>query len=157
MSPDDSTLVFRRIPRRLDRKILRRVAERLEAEVTAGRKFRCLLTDDRELKRLNREFLGKDYPTDVLSFPEAGSGSPFIGEMAISIDRAAEQADEFGHTLEDEVAILMLHGVLHLIGMDHERDRGRMRRTETLWRKRLGLPRGLIERTLPGARKRALA
>ena len=151
MSPDDSTLVFRRSPRRLDRKILRRVAQRLETEVAGGRKFRCLLTDDRELKRLNREFLGKDYPTDVLSFPEVESDSPFIGEIAISIDRATEQADEFGHTLENEIAILMLHGILHLLGMDHERDRGRMRRAESRWRRKLELPAALIERTKSGS------
>ena len=69
-----------------------------------------------------------------------------LGEMAISVERAKEQANEFGHTLEDEIEILMLHGVLHLMGMDHERDSGRMRRAETQWRKTLGLPGGLIER-----------
>jgi probable rRNA maturation factor len=147
MSPDDSTLVFRRTPRKLDRKSLRLVAARLEADVAGGLKFRCLLTDDRELRRLNHQFLGKDYPTDVLSFPQADTGAPFLGELAISTQRAAEQAASFGHSLEDEVAILMLHGVLHLLGMDHEGDRGRMRRAERLWRCKLGLPHGLIERT----------
>lgn len=146
MSPGDSTLVFRRAPRGIDRKSILLVAERLEREVAGGRKFLCLLTDDKELKRLNRDFLEKDYPTDVLSFPAADESAGFIGEMAISVTRASEQAVEFGHSVEDEIAILMLHGVLHLLGMDHERDRGTMRRAETLWRAKLGLRQGLIER-----------
>ena len=87
----------------------------LVAEVTAGKLFECLITDDRELLRLNRDFLGHDYPTDVLSFP-SGVGGPFLGEIAISKDRAAEQAAAFGHGITEELKILMLHGVLHLSG-----------------------------------------
>lgn len=97
------------------------------------------------MQQLNRRFLGKNYPTDVLSFP-AGPGADGLGELAISAQRAREQAGEFGHTLEDEIRILMLHGVLHLTGMDHERDRGAMSRVERAWRKKFGLPAGLIER-----------
>jgi probable rRNA maturation factor len=115
------------------------------AEVTKGRRFDCLLTDDRELRRLNRDFLAHDYPTDVLSFP-SGSNNGFAGEIAISVNRAAEQAAEFGHDLEQEIEILMLHGVLHLIGMDHEKDRGTMARAEKQWRKYFQLPASLIER-----------
>jgi probable rRNA maturation factor len=103
----------------------------------------CLITDDRELRRLNRKFRGKNYATDVLSFPSLEAGA---GEIAISLDRAAEQAAEHGHSLTDEIRILMLHGVLHLTGMDHETDTGEMARAEKRWRKRLGLPSGLIER-----------
>jgi len=95
------------------------------------------------LRRLNREFRGKDYPTDVLSFP--GSDG-HLGDLAISAARARAQAREFGHTTEDELRILMLHGVLHLMGMDHEADNGRMARAERRWRRELGLPNGLIER-----------
>jgi len=68
------------------------------------------------------------------------------GEIAISLDRAAAQAAEHGHSIDEEVRILMLHGALHLTGMDHETDAGEMARAETRWRKRLGLPCGLIER-----------
>lgn len=146
MSSDGSILVFRRAGRGFRRKKLENFARRLQAEVAGGCPFCCLLTDDRELRRLNRQFLGRDYPTDVLSFP-SGNGS--LGDIAISVDRARLQAAEFGHSLEEEIAILMLHGVLHLAGMDHERDRGRMRRAETRWRKALGLPAALIERTRP--------
>ena len=70
-----------------------------------------------------------------------------MGEIAISCGRAAEQAAGFGHSSEDEIRVLMLHGVLHLLGMDHETDRGRMARAEAKWRAALGLPGGLIERT----------
>jgi probable rRNA maturation factor len=82
----------------------------------------------------------------VLSFP-SGQESDWLGEMAISVDRAAVQSAAFSHTLFDELRILMLHGLLHLLGYDHEGDRGRMRRVETRWRARLELPAGLIERT----------
>jgi probable rRNA maturation factor len=144
MSPSGSSISFQSGAIRLDRKELRAFAARLQSEVAGGRLFDCLITRDSELRRLNREFLQKDYPTDVLSFPSAGG--ELLGELAISVDRAAAQAGEYGHDVEDEIRILMLHGLLHLLGMDHERDRGRMRRTETRWRKALGLPAGLIER-----------
>jgi len=146
MSSDDPLLLFRRAPRGLARGDLRLFAERLREEVAGGRRFHCLLTDDRELRRLHRQFLGNDYPTDVLSFPEPEPGD-FLGEMAVSVARAEVQAAERGHTREDEIRILMLHGLLHLLGMDHAADRGRMRRVETRWRRKLGLPAGLIERS----------
>jgi probable rRNA maturation factor len=148
MSSEGSTFLFERCPGGLDRKRLRAFHRKLEQEVAGGR-FHCLLTRDAKLHRWNREFLGADYPTDVLSFPEPGPG--FLGEIAISVDRAAAQASEYGHTLEEEIEILMLHGALHLSGMDHEKDKGRMARAETKWRKQLGLPAGLIQR----ARKRS--
>jgi probable rRNA maturation factor len=104
----------------------------------------CLISDDTHLRELNRKFRRKDYATDVLSFPSADGAA---GELAISLDRAAQQAAECGHSVEDELRILMLHGVLHLAGMDHETDSGEMARAETRWRKRLGLPPGLVERS----------
>jgi len=118
----------------------------LESEVTEGRPFSCLIANDAELRRLNREFRGKDYATDVLSFPsEMPLG--FLGDIAISYDQAKQQASEHGHPTGTEVEILMLHGVLHLLGMDHETDRGQMAREENRWRGAFGLPRGLIART----------
>jgi probable rRNA maturation factor len=145
MPPDDDPLIFRRVRLRLPRVRLRAFAEQLRDEAAGGRGFCCLLADDRELRRLNRQFLDKDCPTDVLSFPEPGPDD-FLGELAISVERAREQAKLLGHTIEEEIKILMLHGVLHLAGMDHEKDRGRMARAETRLRKKLGLPAGLIER-----------
>jgi probable rRNA maturation factor len=81
----------------------------------------------------------------VLSFPSAGSDA-FLGEIAISFARAKQQAAEHSHSVTQEIEILMLHGVLHLLGMDHEADRGQMARAERKWRETLGLPAGLIER-----------
>jgi len=140
---EDRIVIFRRAGRGFSRKRVTRFAGRLRLEVAEGRAFTCLLTDDRELRRLNREFLGKDYPTDVLSFPEDGG----LGEMAISAERAVAQAAEQGHSTEEELSILMLHGLLHLMGMNHVGDRGKMARAERRWREKLGLPDGLIERT----------
>lgn len=146
MPEAESILLYLRTPRSLARKTLSRFASELCEQVAGDREFQCLITDDRELRRLNREFLAHDYATDVLSFP---SEEPEIelGVMAISVDRAREQAAQLGHAMETEIQILMLHGLLHLLGMDHEKDRGKMRRRETAWRKKLGLPAGLIERT----------
>jgi probable rRNA maturation factor len=127
--------------------------------VARGCAFDCLITNDAELRRLNREFLGKDAATDVLSFPAGpvpnGRGSEGrLGDLAISLPRARAQAAALGHNLELELRVLILHGVLHLAGMDHETDSGRMARAEKGWRIRLGLPAGLIER-VKAARVRA--
>ncbi|HEX4154920.1 MAG TPA: rRNA maturation RNase YbeY [Acidobacteriaceae bacterium] len=107
-----------------------------------------LLADDRRLRELNREFRGKDKATDVLSFPAAEAfAGQHAGDLAISFDAAARQAAEHGHSLRDEVRVLMLHGLLHLNGMDHETDHGEMAKREAELRGRLRLPRGLIART----------
>jgi probable rRNA maturation factor len=144
MSPEGSTVTFRRVPATLHRRILEQFARRLQKEVAKGGAFDCLITGDADLCCLNRDFLGHDYPTDVLSFPSPFA--PHLGDVAISLPRARAQARTFGHTVEREIQILMLHGVLHLLGFDHETDRGRMARAEKRWRTRLGLPDGLIER-----------
>src|SRR6185437_9381743 len=131
-SPDGSTVVFRRSPASLRKRVIERFARTLGTEVAKGRSFECLITGDAELQRLNRDFRGKDQTTDVLSFPAEDKG--FLGSIAISSRRAAAQAREFGHSHEDEVRILMLHGLLHLTGLDHEADNGRMARAEKRWR-----------------------
>ena len=145
MPADASALLFRHPARSVRRSALRAYLADLAGRIGGGRSVTCLISTDRELRGLNRKFRGKDRATDVLSFPEIlPQGS--LGEIAISLDRAAAQAAAAGHTLEEELRILMLHGMLHLAGLDHETDRGEMARTETRWRKRLGLPAGLIER-----------
>jgi probable rRNA maturation factor len=119
-------------------------AVRLDGEVSV------LLTTDGEIRRLNREFRYKDKATDVLSFPaaETPAGLPRLaGDLAISVETAARQADEAGHALATEIQVLMLHGLLHLKGYDHETDSGQMARREAVLRKRLGLREGLIERS----------
>ena len=144
---EGSTVTFRRVPGDVRPRALLLYARKLQREVAKGRPFHCLLAGDAELRRLNARFRGKDCPTDVLSFPSAGSGGPGgLGDIAISIARARAQGRGFGHSTETEIRILMLHGVLHLCGMDHEHDAGGMARAEKRWRTRLGLPGGLIER-----------
>lgn len=137
MSPAKATLLFQHPTRKVRRAELRAFWETLAQAFSPAT---CLITTDAELRRLNREFRKKDYATDVLSFP----GSP--GEIAISFDRAAEQAAEMGHSVDAELRILMLHGLLHLSGMDHETDSGEMAKAEARWRKKFKLPVGLIER-----------
>src|SRR5271163_463273 len=111
--------------------------------------FSVLLTGDEQLRAMNLQFRGVDKPTDVLSFPalpeaaNCGQG----GDLAISLETAALQAADHGHSLQMEVKVLILHGLLHLAGFDHERDRGQMRRRESLLRKQFDLPAGLVERS----------
>lgn len=149
MSPDGSTLLFRALPAELrlspeEKRILKVFFRNLCNRVAGRRSVVCLIADDRELQQLNSRFLGRNYPTDVLSFPSEDEQAP--GEMAISVQRAAAQAAEFGHPRVEEIRILMLHGVLHLTGFDHERDRGEMARAEQQWRAEFGLPLALTER-----------
>ncbi len=115
-----------------------------------------LVTSSAELRSLNRRFLNQDQPTDVLSFPsESTNVKAFAGDIAISVDIAARNARELGHELAAEIKILILHGLLHLRGYDHEEDQGQMATTEQRLRRKLRLPVGLIERTESKGRDRA--
>ena len=107
-----------------------------------------LLANDQTLRQLNKTFRGKDKPTDVLSFPAPTAfAKKHAGDLAISLDTAARQARTHGHTLSDEIKILILHGLLHLAGEDHESDSGEMATREATLRAELHLPTTLIERT----------
>jgi probable rRNA maturation factor len=124
-------------------------------EAQAAAKLRghvtVLLTTDAAIRKLNRRFRDKDRPTDVLSFPTAGPlAAEMAGDLAISIPTARRQAAERGHSLAIEMKVLILHGLLHLAGFDHEADAGQMDRRERLLRSRLRLPQGLIERVEAG-------
>ena len=112
-----------------------------------------LATGSAEMRRLNRRFRGKDGATDVLSFPAPGKDAG--GEVAICVPMAARNARRLGHSAEKEMQILILHGVLHLAGYDHELDNGQMARREAKLRRALGLPAGLIERSAKRARRRS--
>ena len=130
---------------------LARFLNRARAAVVLEGEVHVLLADDATLKRLNKTFRGKNKATDVLSFP-AGEGSGVAGDLAISLETAARQAVEFGHSLRDEVRVLLLHGTLHLAGFDHETDRGEMAAREAVLRRELRVTTSLIERvTLNGA------
>ena len=111
------------------------------------------IVSDRRMRALNRQFRGKDKVTDVLSFPasdrsasSAPSAAGFLGDVVIAAGVAKVQARVAGHTIQTEVRVLALHGLLHLLGYDHESDNGTMARVEARLRKKAGLKEGLIER-----------
>ncbi len=139
------------------------------APASARGEVTVALLPDARVRALNRRFRGQDHVTDVLSFhsedrsrqtadgrrqrssPEPRAPSPdppYLGDIVIAAGLAARQAREAGHSVSTEVRILALHGLLHLVGYDHERasDRGRMDRAERRLRTTGGLPAGLIER-----------
>lgn len=106
-----------------------------------------ILTDNVEIAQINHEFRGIDKPTDVLSFPnDPFPGAP-LGTIVISVDKVSEIATELGHSENDELTLLFIHGMLHLLGMDHEVDQGEMRVQEELLVRKYSLPSSLIVRT----------
>jgi len=142
----------------LSRSGLSRFLHTAQAIVGLRGEVDVLLAEDRTLRRLNREFRGKDKATDVLSFPAAAEVvDEFAGDLAISLDTASRQAKAHGHTLRDEVRVLLLHGLLHLQGMDHEVDNGEMAAREAVLRTRLRLPNSLIARVTTKARRSKVA
>ena len=139
---------------RLARIDARRIARLVDATLGAVGRADANLTvafvRDRVIRDLNRKFRGNDRVTDVLSFPAEderghasdvsfiGSGvSEFLGDIVVSTDTAVTQADDAGHSFEREVNELVIHGVLHLCGYDHETDRGQMNRLELKLRRKL--------------------
>jgi probable rRNA maturation factor len=104
------------------------------------------IVSDAKVRALNKRFRGIDKITDVLSFGEARP-SPFLGEIVIAGGIARKQAKNLRHSLSTEVRVLALHGLLHLLGYDHEVDGGRMARAEARLRRLAGLPLGLIARS----------
>jgi probable rRNA maturation factor len=106
-----------------------------------------MITSSREMRSLNLRFRGKSGTTDVLSFPAPASVNGYAGDIAISLDIAVRNARGLGHSVAQEIQILVLHGVLHLAGYDHESDGGEMANKERRLRAKLALPGGLIERS----------
>jgi probable rRNA maturation factor len=113
------------------------------------------IVPDGRVQQLNRRYRRKDAPTDVLSFPASAEGlrrgkssdeRGYLGDVVIAAGVARRQAKQAGHSLQHELRVLALHGLLHLLGYDHERDAGRMARIEARLRRRGGLREGLIER-----------
>ncbi len=123
-------------------KFVRKVKRELRLE---GREMSICLVSDAEMTRLNKKYRKQSKPTDVLSFPSNDAAafrresSKSLGDIAIAPKVARRNAKRFGRTLPDELRILILHGVLHLMGYDHERDGGQMERRERHLRRRLGL------------------
>jgi len=106
------------------------------------------LVSDGRMRTLNRTYRGADYATDVLSFPAASvpGGEAVLGDIVIAMGVAGRQAAQAGHALQTELRVLALHGLLHLLGYDHEHDTGQMARVEARLRRKGGLREGLIQR-----------
>jgi probable rRNA maturation factor len=120
---------------------LQRFARRAQTLARVKGEVDILISSNKRLRDLNRRFRRKDKATDVLSFPR-----PSGGDIAISAQIALENAQRYDHSLAAELKILVLHGMLHLAGYDHELDNGRMARAESRLRSQLKLPASLIDR-----------
>jgi probable rRNA maturation factor len=125
---------------------LERFASQAQRAAGLRGEVHILITSSRTLRALNRRFRRKDKATDVLSFPAVLDGAAG-GDIAISVEIAAQQARAMGHSVAQELKILMLHGMLHLAGYDHESDDGEMACKEERLRQALGLKSALIRRT----------
>ncbi len=134
---------------------LTRFLNRARAIIGLRGQVDALLADDHTLRQLNKTFRGKNKATDVLSFPAPSAfAAKHAGDLAISIETAARQAKTYNHTLAEETKILILHGLLHLAGEDHETDNGEMAAREATLRRELRLPTTLIERTTASLSKK---
>jgi probable rRNA maturation factor len=135
----------------VDLAAVRAFVERLRATLRLARRdFNVCFVDDREIRRLNIAYLGRRRATDVLSFPWRGTGrvrtgaanaefANFLGDVVISVETAQRNARREGHSTRNEIRWLILHGLLHLLGYDHERDQGEMTSLELSLRERLGI------------------
>ncbi len=123
------------------------------AEALSTREVELIITDDKTMRELNAEYRDKDSITDVLSFPmetpfteQSVFGIP-LGSIVIAESFVKEKAAEYGHAIQDELSLLFIHGMLHLMGYDHENDDGEMRAREKELIEQFDLPRSLIVRT----------
>jgi probable rRNA maturation factor len=129
-------LLLNRQRRRVDAARVRRVLRGAARALHVSGEMALVLAGDRTLRRLNRRYRGKDRPTDVLSFPGPGRGEG-LGDVLISVESAERNARVLGLSLARELDVLALHGLLHLLGYDHETDDGTMDRLERRLRRRL--------------------
>ncbi len=125
------TIRASRKPQPVASRLMEQAALAVLADQAADGDLTIILTDDSQLQQLNRDYLGLDAPTDVLSFPadevDPATGRRYLGDILISIPRAGDQAGRAGHALEAEIQLLVVHGVLHLLGHDHARAGGKRR------------------------------
>lgn len=130
---------------KIEKKRVREVAGAILAAVgCTSVELSILFMDDEDIKELNRDYRKKDRPTDVLSFPmregEFGDLNPdLLGDVVISLDTAKRQAEERGETLEEEINLLLIHGILHLLGFDHEKNAAEARRMQAKEKELAGL------------------
>ena len=135
-------------PYRVRRSRLEAFAEAARRALRLRGEVSILITDSASMRALNRRYRGKNKPTDVLSFPSpAELADQTAGDLAISMEIAKQQAKSLGHSLTAELSILILHGMIHLAGYDHQTDDGEMATLERRLRRRFSLPLGLTERS----------
>lgn len=137
-------VVSRQRRRKMDCERWRAFGEKVLASIGwDARQATVAFVSNRQIQELNKRFRGLNQPTDVLSFPArdefAASPTPNLGDIAISVELAESQASENGLEFDQEIAQLILHGLLHLHGYDHETDDGEMNRTELRLRRKLGI------------------
>lgn len=123
------------------------------AQTLSDKEVELIITDDKTMQELNKEYRGKDNVTDVLSFPledpfteQSIFGMP-LGSIVIAESFVKKKAEIFGHSIQDELSLLFIHGMLHLLGFDHESDDGEMRAREKELIMQFDLPKSLIVRT----------
>ncbi len=117
------------------------------ADSLSSQYIELIITDNDEIQSINKKFRQKDSPTDVLSFPYEKMPMAPLGTIIISMDYVDKKAKEFGHSKDAEIALLFIHGMLHLLGYDHEIDSGEMRQKEKELIEKFALPKSLIVRT----------
>jgi len=122
------------------------ILEQICAEHTP-KEVELIIIDGKSMHELNLEQRGMDKTTDVLSFPVDDFPHAPLGSIVINYELAASKAQELGHSVEEETTLLFIHGMLHLLGFDHEVDNGEMRVQEEAWIKQYNLPASLIVRT----------
>jgi probable rRNA maturation factor len=146
---EDALVIFEKKIADLNEEMLSRFISRARKAAGLRGLVNVLVTSDAEMRQLNTRFRGKNTTTDVLSFPaesRAHGKIEFAGEIAISAPIAVQNAKRLGHSATLEIKVLVLHGILHLAGLDHERDNGEMARKEAKLRQALNLPVALTER-----------
>jgi len=117
------------------------------ANTLTDKEIELIITDDAEIQEINKEYRSIDKPTDVLSFPYEDMTMSPLGSIVISENFVQQKAQELKHTQENELTLLFIHGLLHLLGFDHETDSGQMREEEARLIQEFNLPTSLIVRT----------
>jgi len=131
-------------------KIEDKILQRLKsiASKFTSKDIELVITTNESIQKLNKEFRKIDAPTDVISFPLENIPHSPLGSIIISVDKAKEEAEKLKHSVEEEITLLFIHGLLHLLGYDHEKDNGEMREKEKKIIEEYNLPKSLIVRSL---------
>ncbi len=119
----------------------------LIAKDFTNKDIEVLLTDNKKIRQINKEYRNIDKETDVISFPFEDIPHSPLGSVVISVQKAKEEANRLNHSVEDEITLLFIHALLHLLGFDHEKDSGEMREKEKEIIDRYNLPKSLIIRS----------